>query len=133
MELKVKRTGMGTDYTIGMLYVDNKHFCETLEDTDRGLNQGMTEDEITNIKLAGKTAIPTGTYNVTIANDVVIIENVKGFGEVTIKTGNRADQTEGCLLVGHNKIRGKVCVSVYIFKQLVKMIQEADTTTLHIQ
>ena len=138
MELKVKRIAKQPKYTIGKLYVDGKHFCDTLEDTDRGLTQDMTVDEITNAKIVGETAIPTGTYNVVITyspkfnKDLPLIENVKGFEGIRIHTGNRADQTEGCLLVGHNKIVGQVCNSVKVFKELMAKMQEADTITLQI-
>jgi hypothetical protein len=138
MELKVKRIAKQPKYTIGKLYVDGKLFCDTLEDTDRGLTQDMTVDEITNAKIAGETAIPTGTYNVVITyspkfnKDLPLIENVKGFEGIRIHTGNRADQTEGCLLVGHNKIIGQVCNSVKVFKELMVKMQEADTITLQI-
>lgn len=138
MELKVKRIAKQPKYTIGKLYVDGKLFCDTLEDTDRGLTQDMTVDEITNAKIAGETAIPTGTYNVVITyspkfnKDLPLIENVKGFEGIRIHTGNRADQTEGCLLVGHNKIVGQVCNSVKVFKELMAKMQEADTITLQI-
>ena len=138
MELKVKRIAKQPKYTIGKLYVDGKLFCDTLEDTDRGLTQDMTVDEITNAKIDGETAIPTGTYNVVITyspkfnKDLPLIENVKGFEGIRIHTGNRADQTEGCLLVGHNKIVGQVCNSVKVFKELMAKMQEADTITLQI-
>lgn len=138
MELKVKRIAKQPKYTIGKLYVDGKVFCDTLEDTDRGLTQDMTVDEITNAKIAGETAIPTGTYNVVITyspkfnKDLPLIENVKGFEGIRIHTGNRADQTEGCILVGHNKIVGQVCNSVKVFKDLMAKMQEADTITLQI-
>ena len=44
MELKLKRIFKGDTYTIGNLLIDGKYFCDTLEDTDRGLNSTMTLD-----------------------------------------------------------------------------------------
>jgi len=37
MELLLKRIAKKKEYTIGKLYIDNKYFCDTLEDTDRNL------------------------------------------------------------------------------------------------
>lgn len=139
MEIKVKRIAKQPKYTIGKLYVDGKHFCDTLEDTDRGLTQVMSLEEIAEKKVYGETAIPKGTYNVVITHspkfnkDLPLIENVKGFEGIRIHTGNRADQTEGCILVGHNKIVGQVCNSVRVFKELMAKMQEADTITLTIE
>lgn len=64
MELKVKRKAFEKDYTIGDLFVDGKFVSNTLEDTDRGLTQDMTLEEIKARKVYGKTAIPVGTYEI---------------------------------------------------------------------
>ena len=39
MELLLKRIARKEKYTIGHLYIDDEYFCDTLEDTDRGLSQ----------------------------------------------------------------------------------------------
>ena len=53
-------------YTIGKLYIDGEYFCDTLEDKDRGLTDDMTVSEISKIKIKNETAIPTGTYSITL-------------------------------------------------------------------
>ena len=53
-------------YTIGKLYIDGEYFCDTLEDKDRGLTDNMTVGEISKIKIKNETAIPTGTYSITL-------------------------------------------------------------------
>ena len=50
MNIIVKRFDFGKDYTMGMLYIDGKYFCDTLEDKDRGLTSEMKESEILKIK-----------------------------------------------------------------------------------
>jgi len=40
MKLTLKRTAKKPTYTIGKLYIDDVYFCDTIEDTDRGLYQG---------------------------------------------------------------------------------------------
>lgn len=54
-------------YTIGRLYVDGEYFSNTLEDVDRGLRQGQTEEYIRSVKVKGQTAIPMGRYQITLA------------------------------------------------------------------
>ena len=62
MKLTLKRIARNEKYTIGRLFIDGKQFCDTLEDTDRGLDSNMTLEEIKAKKKSGETAIPTGTY-----------------------------------------------------------------------
>ena len=69
MKLTIKRTITRSSYTLGKLYIDGVYFCDTLEDKDRGLIQNMSVEQIKSIKVPGETAIPKGTYRVTL--DVV--------------------------------------------------------------
>lgn len=69
MKLTIKRTITRSSYTLGKLYIDGVYFCDTLEDRDRGLTQNMSVEQIKSIKVPGETAIPKGTYRVTL--DVV--------------------------------------------------------------
>ena len=66
MEILVDRKYKKTDYTIGNLYIDGVFFCNTLEDADRGLKQDDSIGVIESIKVYGKTAIPIGTYKITL-------------------------------------------------------------------
>lgn len=66
MELRLKRIACKPLYSIGRLYVDGEYFCDTIEDRDRGLDDSMTEQEIRSVKVASETAIPRGTYKVTL-------------------------------------------------------------------
>lgn len=66
MKLKLIRKWKKQDYTIGELYIDGKFFSNTLEDPDRGLTSTMSLTEIKSKKIKGDTAIPTGTYNITL-------------------------------------------------------------------
>lgn len=131
MKIKVVRAYKKDTYTIGKMYVNGVYFCDTLEDKDRGLSQGMTLQQITNIKVKGKTAIPAGTYTVleTYSNrfkkvmpEVIC---VKGFAGIRIHSGNTADDTEGCLLVGENKAKGKVLNSKFWYTNLNDRINYA--------
>lgn len=46
MEIKVDRKWKKEKYTIGRLYINGEFICNTIEDTDRGLTQSMSEEEI---------------------------------------------------------------------------------------
>ena len=67
MNIILNRIAKKAKYTIGKLYINDKYFCDTLEDTDRGLTQSMTEQQIGSKKVYGETAIPTGTYRIIIS------------------------------------------------------------------
>lgn len=142
MELKVSRDFKGQDYTIGKLYINGVYFCDTLEDTDRGLNQSQSLQEVQSKKVYGKTAIPAGRYTVdmntvspkfsnktwaTPYNGVVPrIMNVTGFDGVLIHPGNKPEDTLGCLLVGQNKVKGQVINSVNTYNELMnKMLSSS--------
>ena len=64
IKILVKRIAKKPNYTIGKLFINGVFFANTLENTDRGLTQSMSEDEIKKKKIYGQTAIPTGTYKV---------------------------------------------------------------------
>ena len=66
MKLSLKRTIIRDSYTVGKLYIDGEFFCDTIEDLDRGLSQEMSIDQIQSLKVQGETAIPKGTYKVTL-------------------------------------------------------------------
>ena len=142
MEVTVKRKYKKDTYTIGNLYVNGVWFCNTLEDKDRGLNSSMSSEQISRIKVWGETAIPTGRYIVRM--DIVSpkyqgvkwykdnfngrmprLETVKGFIGILIHPGNTALDSNGCLLVGMNKAKGKVLESRATFLKLWKLFEEA--------
>lgn len=105
MNIKIIRRYKKDNYTIGDLYINGEWFCNTLEDKDRNLNDSMNEDEIKQIKVYGRTAIPCGTYRITITyspkfkTKLPLINNVKGFTAIRIHQGNNHNHTEGCILV----------------------------------
>ena len=119
-------------YCIGKLYIDGVYFCDTIEDTDRGLDDQMKESEILKKKVKGQTAIPTGTYNVFITwspkykKPMPLLENVKGYSGIRIHSGNTAKDTEGCLIVGKNKEVGKVLESRATYNKLFSILNTTN-------
>lgn len=135
MELTLHRKYRLSGYSIGKLYINGEYFCDTLEDTDRGLDDKMSECEIIKIKVKDKTAIPTGTYHIDM--DTVSpkffsrawakpfngklprLLNVKGYSGVLIHVGNLPSSTSGCVLVGKNTVKGQVTESTATFYSLM--------------
>ena len=142
MELCLKRIARKAKYTIGKLYIDGQYFCDTLEDTDRGMKQSDAYAANKRKKVKGETAIPTGRYQVTLNVQserfknkqqykfcdgyLPRLINVPCFEGVLIHIGNTERDTEGCILVGANKVVGQVINSTPTFKKLYERLKTAN-------
>lgn len=132
MEIQVSRIARKDGYTIGRMSLNGVYFCDTLEDTDRGLNSTMSLDEILSKKRKGITAIPTGKYDVILTFSprfkrvLPLLLNVPGYQYIRVHNGNRPDSTEGCLLVGENKEKGKVLNSRATLEKLMSVLLECE-------
>lgn len=131
MKILVKRIAKRPTYTIGKMYLDGKYFCDTLEDTDRNISQSTPLDTIKKVKLPNNTAIPTGTYKVIVNVSPKFkrllprLLNVPGFDGVLIHRGNTDKDTSGCILIGENKVVGKVINSTGYETKLVSILNKA--------
>lgn len=118
MKLSLLRETFTKESTGGILTIDNEFFCYTLEDTDRLL------ENTPHAKVYGKTAIPRGTYPVTIdfspkyQRNMPHILNVPGFEGIRIHKGNYPKDTEGCILVGQKRAPDAVLESKLAFNKL---------------
>lgn len=139
MDVVLHRKWLKDGYVVGRLYIDGVFFCNSLEDTDRGLQQFQSVSEILAAKIAGATAIPAGDYKVTRTYSprfkrlVPQVMNVKGFSGVRIHAGNSSADTEGCILLGDNTMKGRLTNSrarVTKFETLLQI--EGGTCDLHI-
>lgn len=143
MKILIDRKWKKEDYTIGKLYIDGVFFSNTLEDRDRGLASTMSIEEIKKKKKAGGTAIPTGTYKVRMdissprfsksnwyiknCNGAKMprLKDVPGYDGVLVHCGNTAKDTEGCILVGKNDVKGMVTKSKDYFLKLYNIMYTA--------
>lgn len=131
LQITVTRHSPRPDYTIGRMDINGTKFSDTLEDTDRGLTSDMSPDDIARIKVYGKTAIPKGTYKVSVQYwskhkiYVPFIHDVPGFTSILIHSGNTPDDTLGCILVGENTVKGRLTNSRPYMTRLTKLCQEA--------
>lgn len=123
MKIKLKRTFKGAEYTIGKLYLNDEYFCDTLEDVVRPEGR----------KIAGRTAIPTGEYKVVLTESkrfkklLPLLIDVPNFTGVRIHSGNTHHDTEGCILVGENKVKGRVINSRATMNRLMAQLTGDDT------
>lgn len=123
--LKLNRVYNGKDYTIGKLYVNGTYFCDTIEDPVRTLKSKAD-------KIPGKTAIPPGIYKIILNESPKFkrilprLIDVPFFDGILIHRGNRASDSEGCIIVGENTSKGVVTNSTYYEKELVRILLEAQ-------
>lgn len=107
MELHNYRYNFKDQFTQGLLHINKKFECYTLE------------DEIREVKVWGETAIPAGRYQIKLRTEGRFHENYKvkfsdfhvgmlhvtgvpNFEYILIHIGNTEKDTAGCLLVGND-------------------------------
>lgn len=144
MKLTVKRSSPESTWTPGELYIDSEWFSNTLEDLDRGLTQEMSIGEIQSRKIYGETAIPRGTYKVTL--DVVSpkfsqypfymdtcqgrlprLVDVPGYEGVLIHVadGYKKDKLlHGCIGIGERQSDGSLLNGKETFRKLYERLKE---------
>lgn len=143
LQERVANVKRGTKaYCISHVYINGKYSHDAIEDIDRGLDESMTEAQIAKIKVMSKTAIPTGHYTVKMNivsgtfvkkdyykkfcnGKVPRLDPVKGFKGILIHTGTDENSSAGCVIVGDNKVVGKVVNSKIVFERIYKLFKEA--------
>ena len=141
MELVLKRIAKRSGYTIGRLYlsVENietkKCFCDTLEPPCLEMKTAMSMDAVLRSPKKCESlkpfAIPEGRYAVVISYSpkfkqwLPILLGVPMFKGIRIHAGNTAKDTTGCILLGENRVKGKVLNSRLWLNRLKEKIVEA--------
>jgi hypothetical protein len=134
MKLTLKRFNSQREFTQGILYVDGKFECFTLE------------DEYRTHKIWGETRIPDGTYEIKLRKEgghhrryaarfgtkwhkgMLHLQDVPNFKWILIHIGNDDDDTAGCLLVGKgipNADNGFISSSTNAYKDLYPQVRDA--------
>ena len=140
MIVELKRYNSKDDYTDGMIFVDGKFICYTIEDEHRSK------------KVWGETRIPNGTYTVSLRKEgrfherytekfrfhkgMLCIHNKDNwvlekdgirFQYILIHIGNDDDDTAGCVLVGSVAYMDKnlITESTTAYKKLYPIIANA--------
>ena len=122
---------------------DDTYFCDTMEPTWRNLKGVDLKPQEVNAKysrvsgkvarkIPGHTAIPEGSYRVLITFSprfrqwLPYVQGVPGFEGIRIHAGNYPDDTQGCILVGENRLKGMVVNSRIWLTRLMKRMEEAQ-------
>lgn len=133
MILEIRRRIKNPNFTIGDLFVDGTLFSQVMEDTDRGLMFQMPLEEIVAKKVYGKTAIPTGVYEVVFnysakfRRELPLLLNVPGYQGIRVHEGNVASDSLGCILPGQES-GNKVINSRVTCKKLFAIMKKASKT-----
>ena len=123
MELILTRTTRRRGYTEGVLTDENgKHLADTLEPQWRALARGEK-------KVAGKTAIPEGTYDVVVTMSprfgtyLPLLIGVPGFEGIRMHAGNNAEMdSKGCRLLGERNAPGMIINSRVTLRRIIDMM-----------
>jgi len=108
MKLQVVRTQFGKDATNGLLFIDGKFECYTLEDQYQA------------VKVMHETCIPEGEYDIQFRKTggfhtrysakygnshygMLHLQDVPGFSLILIHAGNTDEHTSGCLIIGETQ------------------------------
>lgn len=119
MNLRLQRTDKNDKRTIGLLYIDGVWFCYTLEDPIRAT------------KIWGQTAIPAGRYVIDITysprfkKPLPILLDVPNFSGIRIHSGNRPEDTLGCILLGLGRSKNRMLRSRAAIATLQPQVQAA--------
>ena len=143
MKLLLKRKFKGVEYTIGDLFIDGEFFCNTLEDTVRNLPP-QCPDTPNGVnckcpeKIYSQTAIPYGTYKVTMKMSprfkrvLPYLHDVPHFLGILIHNGSKKEHSAGCILTGFNKVKGQVLDSRVTSDKLNKILSKESDITIEI-
>jgi Family of unknown function (DUF5675) len=121
VRLTLQRLQQANGCTLGSLSINGNHECWTLEDTVRAPG----------VKVAGQTAIPAGTYKVVadwsarFQRIMLHVLDVPDFAGIRIHSGNTAADTEGCILVGLDRLKERVGRSRAALEMLQPKVQAA--------
>jgi hypothetical protein len=131
MELLLQRKWKTQKSTVGELFVSGANgpqfFCYTLEDVER------------TSKIAGKTAIRAGKYPIQLTYSprfkqiMPLLIGVPNFEGVRIHWGNKAEDTDGCILVGDTRDVDWVGQSKVAYERLIGLLNGVkDNIVIHI-
>lgn len=144
IKLRLKRIAFKDTYTIGKLYINDTYFCDTIEDKVRSLpsmcpNQKVGKECKCKEKVYAQTAIPSGTYKVVVNVSPKFkrllprLLNVPHFEGILIHNGSDERSSAGCIIVGENKVVGKVINSTYYMNKLTDLLKDEKDIIISIE
>jgi hypothetical protein len=111
--------------TLSKLWLNGAHICDICEDEVREIPGAPVSDW----KIYGVTAIPTGLYRITLEDSVhfgpntLTVTGVPGYEHIRIHGGNTSADTEGCLLPGTRNSASTVASSQAALRVLHAIIE----------
>lgn len=128
MLIVVDRLQKDEDVTIGAITIDGDFACWSLEDPVRE----VPGQPVSTWKIHGKTAIPAGRYKVIVDMSarfkrlLPLLLDVPGYSGVRIHAGNTAADTEGCILVGNERLAKSLARSQLALAPFMAKLSEAQ-------
>jgi len=119
-QLTVTRNWCKDEYIIGRLYVNGQLWCDTLE-------RPRYFEGRENVRQ--KCCIPAGSYKVIMKQSakfgrkLPLLCDVPNRSQILIHSGNSVQDSEGCLLAGENKEKGKVLNSRYWVNKICQALK----------
>jgi len=127
MDLKLIRSVFTPTSTFGKLYLNDKFYAYTCEDTLRDLKADGSG------KVYGKTAIAYGKYEVVLSYSdhfkkyLPLLLNVQWFAGIRIHGGNTAEDSLGCILIGEGgDMKSKVWTCASKVNNLVSLLKTIE-------
>ena len=157
MKLILKRIAKRKNYTIGKLYLSPSgeserglgaaYICDTLEPPCIEMKVDRTVEEVLNDKALLRSikpcAIPEGEYRVSMTysprykTQLPLITGDSRFNSlwqgIRIHAGNTAKDTQGCILVGENKIVGMVLNSRLTLTKVKNLLKGKGSLKLKVK
>lgn len=134
MTLTVIRKEFTDTYTMGELLVDGVFFCYTMEDKDRGLTETDPLSKLKKVKIAKKTAIPYGDYRIMLSFSkklkrfLPLLLDVPNCRGIRIHKGSTEEWSSGCILVGMEKVKGRLKDIVTAENSLMELLKKVNET-----
>lgn len=133
MKITVKTIFKGENYIISNMYLNGDFFTNIIEDQIRDLNNDGDLNDPGEKKVYGKTAIPKGIYTLVLSYSPKFkrilprILNVPHFEGILIHNGVDEKSSAGCLILGDNKVKGKVVNSKKRMEEFIqKLLDSGD-------
>ena len=132
MEIQLTRsffaapTGKAEGYTLGELWQDSTRIGYTVEDQDRHLEIDPKG------KVYGKTCIPRGRYKLELTFShrfqklLPLIVDVPGFEGIRIHGGNRAENSQGCIILGRERTNDGVKNCRPVMVRIISLLVHAE-------
>ena len=130
MTIRIIREPSQHGATLGVVFVNDQFFSFSLEDQLREVKGQPVESW----KVKGQTAIPEGVYRCRLSwspkfqKVLPEVLEVPGFTGIRIHSGNRHEDSEGCVLIGFQRANAVISESRAAMARLIVDMDVAKDT-----